>query len=100
MHISLNATLCAFNIASVAGCVKAATITPGQPAIESLIDLTTFEGTRLGQADMGIQNLWEELDLTQGVTAYWFNQNIGASEAITTSKDRYSNVDMLLGEDC
>lgn len=100
MHIPLKATLCTFNIASVAGSVKAATITLGQPANGNLTDLTAFEGTRAGQAEMGIQNLGEELVRTEGLTAYWFNQNTGTCSAITTSKGRYSNVDILPGEDC
>ncbi len=100
MHISLKTTLCAFDIASVAGYVKAATIMPGQPANRSLTDLTVFEGTRERQAKMGIQNLGEELLRTEGLTAYWFNQNTGTCSAITTSKGRYSNVNILPGEDC
>ncbi len=72
----------------------------GQPAVGSSSDLSSFQGARAGQAEMGIQNLGYELIRTQGLTAYWFNRATGACARITTSQGRYSDVTMLPAQDC
>lgn len=72
----------------------------GTPAVGSASDLSSFEGARAGQAEMGIQNLGYQLIRTEGLTAYWFNRSTGACARITTSDGRYSDVTMLPAEDC
>ena len=72
----------------------------GQPAVGSSSDLTSFQGARAGQAEMGIQNLGYELVRTDGLTAYWFNLETGACAEIVTSDGRYSSVTMLPPGDC
>ncbi|WP_424990605.1 hypothetical protein [Fluviibacterium sp. S390] len=72
----------------------------GQPSVGSSSDLSSFEGTRAGQAEMGIQNLGYELVRTEGLTAYWFNRSTGACARVVTADGRYSSVDMLPSGDC
>lgn len=88
-------------LAGLAGCVEeAATTEPGRPAVGSEYDLSSFEGARAGQAEMGLQNLGYEAIRTQGLTTWWFNRDTGACARITTSNGRYSDVTMLPAEDC
>ena len=72
----------------------------GQPAVGSSSDLSSFEGARAGQAEMGIQNLGFELIRSEGLTSYWFNRDTGACAEITTSEGVYSSVNMLPSGDC
>ncbi len=72
----------------------------GQPSVGSSSDLSSFEGARAGQAEMGIQNLGYELVRTEGLTAYWFNRSTGACARVVTADGRYSSVDMLPSGDC
>ncbi len=70
------------------------------PTVGSASDLSSFEGARAGQAEMGIQSLGFELIRSEGLTSYWFNRDTGACARITTSEGRYSDVAMLPSSDC
>jgi hypothetical protein len=72
----------------------------GTPAVGSASDLSSFEGAKAGQAEMGIQNLGYQAVRTQGLTTWWFNRSTGACARITTSNGRYSDVTMLPSGDC
>ena len=85
--------------AALAGCVED-TGSSGTPAVGSSSDLSSFEGARAGQAEMGIQNLGYEPIRSEGLTTWWFNRATGACARITTSNGRYSEVTMLPAQDC
>jgi len=70
------------------------------PTVGSSSDLSSFEGARAGQAEMGIQSLGFELIRSEGLTSYWLNKDTGACARITTSEGRYSDVPMLPSGDC
>jgi hypothetical protein len=70
------------------------------PTVGSASDLSSFEGARAGQAEMGVTNLGYEPTRTEGLTTWWFNRETGACARITTSDGRYSDVTMLPAEDC
>lgn len=72
----------------------------GTPAVGSSSNLSSFEGARAGQAEMGIRNLGYEPIRSEGLITYWFNRSTGACARITTSDGRYSDVTMLPAEDC
>ncbi|WP_261194751.1 hypothetical protein [Pseudoruegeria sp. SHC-113] len=93
-------TLAGFDLAIVTlvACVEEPE--PGQPAVGSASDLSSFEGARAGQAEMGIQALGYENVRSEGLTSYWFNRSTGACARITTSDGRYSDVTMLPSGDC
>ncbi|MFZ7094370.1 hypothetical protein [Primorskyibacter sp. 2E233] len=83
------------------GCVEdTGSPAAGQPAVGNSYDLSSFEGARAGQAEMGIQNLGYEAIRTEGLTTYWFNRSTGACARVVTSNGRYSSVTMLPAEDC
>ncbi|WP_108263620.1 hypothetical protein [Mangrovicoccus ximenensis] len=86
--------------ATLAGCVEETGSSAGTPAVGSSSDLSSFEGARAGQAEMGIQNLGYEPIRSQGLTTWWFNRSTGACARITTADGRYSDVTMLPAEDC
>ena len=81
-------------------CVGNTQAPTGQPVLGSASDLSSFQGARAGQAEMGIQNLGYELIRTQGLTQYWFNRSTGACAALTVGDGRYQSVDMLPADDC
>ena len=89
-------------LAGLAGCVEYSTTTTetGRPALGSEYDLSSFEGARAGQAEMGIKNLGFERIRSKGLTSWYFNRDTGACAQITTSNGRYSDVTMLPAEDC
>lgn len=90
-------------LAGLAGCVEYSNTTttePGRPAVGSEYDLSSFEGARAGQAEMGLRSLGYESIRTKGLTAWWFNRDTGACARITTSNGRYSEVTMLPAGDC
>ena len=89
----------AIAILPLAACVED-TGSPGAPAVGSSSDLSSFQGARAGQAEMGIQNLGYELIRTDGLTQYWFNRSTGACAEITVGDGRYQSVRMLPAEDC
>lgn len=70
------------------------------PAVGNSSDLSSFEGAKAGQAEMGIQNLGFEPVRSEGLTTWWFNRDTGACARITTSDGRYADVDMLPTGDC
>ena len=76
------------------------TASGGQPSVGSEYDLTSFQGARAGQAEMGIRNLGYEAIRTEGLTSYWRNGSTGACARIVTSNGRYSSVTMLSPGDC
>jgi hypothetical protein len=90
-------TLAAFTLLA---CDDAATTATSSPAVGSASDLSSFEGARAGQAEMGIQTLGYEAIRSEGLTTWWFNRQTGACARITTSDGRYSDVTMLPAEDC
>jgi hypothetical protein len=84
---------------ALANCVEE-TETAGPPVVGSPSDLSSFEGARVGQAEIGIRNLGYEIVRQDGLTSYWFNRETGACAAITTADGRYSDVTMLPAGDC
>ena len=95
----LKTTLAAIAILPLAGCVED-TGTSGTPAVGSSSDLSSFQGARAGQAEMGIQNLGYQPARTQGLTTYWYNPSTGACAQIITSDGRYSSVRMVSAQYC
>ncbi|RSK32320.1 hypothetical protein EJA01_13060 [Rhodovulum iodosum] len=99
MKLKLAVTAAA--LAALSGCVEeTASTEPGRPMVGSEYDLSSFEGARAGQAEMGLQNLGYEAIRTQGLTTWWFNRSTGACARITTSDGRYSDLTMLPAQDC
>lgn len=84
----------------LAACVEDTGSSSGLPAVGNSSDLSSFEGARAGQSEMGIQNLGYELVRTEGLTAFWFNRSTSACARIVTSDGRYSSVTMLPSGDC
>lgn len=84
----------------IAACDDTGSTTASTPSVGSASDLSSFEGAKAGQAEMGIQNLGYELIRTEGLTAYWFNRSTGACAQIVTAEGRYSSVTMLPPGDC
>jgi hypothetical protein len=72
----------------------------GRPSVGSEYDLSSFQGARAGQAEMGLQNLGYEAIRSEGLTTYWFNRSTGACARITTSNGRYSSVTIVPAADC
>lgn len=99
MALKLKAAAVAVAMLPLAACVED-TGTTSAPAVGSSSDLSSFQGARAGQAEMGIQNLGYEPIRTDGLTTWWFNRGTGACARITTSDGRYSDVTMLPAEDC
>lgn len=87
-------------ITALAGCMEDTGSTTSTPAVGSSSDLSSFQGARAGQAEMGIQSLGYEAVRTEGLTTWWFNRSTGACARIVTSDGRYSQVDMLPAQDC
>lgn len=89
-------------LAGLAGCMEmpVADAPAGRPAVGNEYDLSSFEGAKAGQAEMGIMNLGYERIRSQGLTSWYFNRATGACARITTSNGRYSDVTMLPAEDC
>ncbi|WP_254430676.1 MULTISPECIES: hypothetical protein [unclassified Ruegeria] len=88
-------------ISALAACDESsASVDASAPTVGSSSDLSSFEGARAGQAEMGIQSLGFELIRSEGLTSYWFNKDTGACARITTSEGRYSDVAMLPSGDC
>ncbi|MCC1494644.1 hypothetical protein [Cognatishimia sp. F0-27] len=84
----------------LAACVEEAAAPVGQPAVGSASDLSSFQGARAGQAEMGIRNLGYEPIRSEGLTTFWFNRATGACARIVTSEGRYESVTMLPAGDC
>lgn len=84
----------------LAACIEDSGSEPGLPAVGTGSDLSSFEGARAGQSEMGIQQLGYELVRTEGLTAYWVNRSTGACARIVTSDGRYSSVTNVPYGDC
>lgn len=91
-------TMCISALAACDG--SSGSVDASAPTVGSSSDLSSFEGARAGQAEMGIQSLGFELIRSEGLTSYWFNKESGACARITTSEGRYSDVAMLPSGDC
>lgn len=105
MKKDIKAAVCVAMLAAlVAGCSEttngSSSSTAGRPAVGSASDLSSFQGARAGQAEMGIQNLGYEAVRTEGLTTWWFNRSTGACAKIVTSNGLYSSVAMLPAGDC
>ena len=88
-------------VVGLAGCSETTgESSASRPAVGNEYDLSSFEGARAGQAEMGLQNLGYQAVRTQGLTTYWFNRSTGACAEIVTSNGRYSSVTMLPSGDC
>ena len=89
-------------ILPLAGCVEEAEYSEASslPAVGSASDLSSFEGARAGQAEMGIQNLGYQAVRTEGLTTWWFNRATGACARVVTADGRYSEIDMLPAGNC
>lgn len=85
---------------ALSGCVEMEDAPAGTPAVGNAYDLSSFEGARAGQAEMGISNLGYEAIRSEGLTTWYFNRSTGACARITTADGRYSDVTMLPAEDC
>ena len=100
MNWKLKTAVVAVAILPLAACVED-TGSSGTPlTVGSSSDISSFQGARAGQAEMGIQNLGYELIRTQGLTQYWFNRSTGACAEMTVGDGRYQSVQMLPAEDC
>ncbi|TCO71565.1 hypothetical protein [Rhodovulum euryhalinum] len=101
MTLKLKLAVTTAALVALSGCVEdTASTEAGRPMVGSEYDLSSFEGARAGQAEMGITNLGYEPVRTQGLTTWWFNRSTGACARITTSNGRYSDVTMLPAQDC
>ena len=101
MAFKLKAVAIAAAMLSLTACVEdTGSSEAGRPAVGSEYDLSSFQGAKAGQAELGIQNLGYELIRTQGLTQYWFNRSTGACAEMTVGDGRYQTVRMLPAEDC
>ena len=105
MRPKIRHLLAATVLVSLAGCdvendAPSVPSQPGTPAVGSSSDLSSFEGARAGQAEMGIQNLGYEPIRSEGLTTFWFNRATGACARIVTGNGRYKSVTMLPAQDC
>lgn len=101
MSLKLKTAAIAVLILPLAACVEeSASVETSRPAVGNEYDLSSFEGAKAGQAEMGITNLGYELIRTQGLTQYWFNRSTGACAEITVGDGRYQSVNMLPAQDC
>jgi outer membrane lipoprotein SlyB len=63
-------------------------------------DLADFVGARAGQAEGGLVNKGYVLARTEGLTAYWWNENTQACIRIVTNQGRFESVDTASRSDC
>jgi hypothetical protein len=87
-------------LAALTACVEDSGTTPGTPMVGDATDITSFQGARAGQSEMGIQALGYEAVRTEGLTTYWLNRATGACAQIVTSDGRYSSVVMVPTSSC
>lgn len=89
---------------SLAACVEdtgsAGPATSATTSLGTEYDLTSFQGARAGQAEMGIQNLGYEAYRTEGLTTYWLNAEQNTCAEIITAEGRYESVKMIPATDC
>jgi hypothetical protein len=87
-------------LAALTACVEDSGTTAGTPMVGDATDITSFQGARAGQSEMGIQALGYEAVRTEGLTTYWLNRATGACAQIVTSDGRYSSVVMVPTSSC
>ena len=87
-------------LAALTACVEDSGTTAGTPMVGDATDITSFQGARAGQSEMGIQALGYEAVRTEGLTSYWLNRATGACAQIVTSDGRYSSVVMVPTSSC
>jgi hypothetical protein len=87
-------------LAALSACVEDSGTTAGLPEVGNATDITSFQGARAGQSEMGIQALGYEAVRTEGLTTYWLNRGTGACAQIVTSDGRYSSVVMVPTSSC
>jgi curli biogenesis system outer membrane secretion channel CsgG len=87
-------------LVSLSACVQERAPVTGLPQVRSATDITSFQGARAGQSEMGIQALGYEAVRTEGLTTYWLNRGTGACARIVTSDGRYASVVMVPTSSC
>jgi hypothetical protein len=87
-------------LVALAGCVEESGPVAGLPEVGSATDITSFQGARAGQSEMGIQALGYEAVRTEGLTTYWLNRGTGACAQIVTADGRYESVVMVPSSSC
>lgn len=92
--------LAAAALAALSACVEESAPASGLPQVGNATDITSFEGARAGQSEMGIQALGYEAVRTEGLTTYWLNRGTGACAQIVTADGRYESVVMVPTSSC
>ena len=87
-------------LVSLSACVEESAPTAGLPQVGSATDITSFQGARAGQSEMGLEALGYEAVRTEGLTTYWLNRGTGACAQIVTSDGRYASVVMVPTSNC
>jgi hypothetical protein len=100
MKIGHSIIAAAAALVSLSACVEESAPVAGLPEVGSATDITSFQGARAGQAEMGIQALGYEAVRTEGLTTYWLNRGTGACAQIVTSDGRYASVVMVPTSSC
>jgi hypothetical protein len=70
------------------------------PQYGSTADISDFQGARAGQAEGGLNQRGYYFVRTQGLTAYWWNENTQTCAKIVTSNGRFSSVTTASRGDC
>ena len=87
-------------LVSLSACVEESAPVAGLPQVGSATDITSFQGARAGQSEMGLQALGYEAVRTEGLTTYWLNRGTGACARIVTADGRYASVVMVPTSSC
>jgi hypothetical protein len=87
-------------LAALSACVEESEPTPALPQVGNATDITSFQGAKAGQSEMGIQALGYEAVRTEGLTTYWLNRGTGACAQIVTADGRYESVVMVPSSSC
>jgi hypothetical protein len=87
-------------LAALAACVEESEPAAGLPQVGGATDITSFQGAKAGQSEMGIQALGYEAVRTEGLTTYWLNRGTGACARIVTADGRYESVVMVPSSSC
>jgi hypothetical protein len=87
-------------VVSLSACVEESAPVAGLPQVGSATDITSFQGARAGQSEMGIQALGYEAVRSEGLTTYWLNRGTGACAQIVTADGRYASVVMVPTSSC
>jgi hypothetical protein len=87
-------------LVALSACVEESTPVAGLPQVGNATDITSFQGARAGQSEMGIQALGYQAVRTEGLTTYWLNRGTGACAQIVTAEGRYASVVMVPTSSC